>query len=162
MWYSNLITDKELEIPLYLERLNTKYEFESDYLSTYIYGKKWNYLKELFLSNNISTKKQTLLGFTIIVGKGLLILEEDEQYKILILQTSKALYVDKELPNTYRKLYLKFKNEIEVIYNSEVDVIYTNNCGKNSFYQFEMPKFKSISDRNEYVGQLLDEYYDNR
>lgn len=161
MKYSCLLTNPELEVPLFYNNITEECEIIYEHYSSYIYGKKWDALKAIFKDSSIY-RRSNLLGYNLLVSRGFILVKEEEDFKILACQTNKALYLDKELPTTYRKLYLKFKNEIEEIYNSNVDIIYTNNCGKNSFIQFETPKFKSISDRKEYVGELLDEYYETR
>lgn len=161
MWYSCLLTNPEKELPIFLSNIEKDYEFNYSSINSYIREKKWKILKEAFYKDR-ELKKQTLLGFNLIVSYGFIAVEVDTQFRILALKTNKVLYLDKELPLAYRKLYLKFKDEIELIYNFDIDVVYTNNCGKNSFLQFNMPKFKSINDRNEYVHGLLDEYYETR
>lgn len=169
MWYSYLLTSPELELPILYNGLDNEKEvciIGTNFISRRrgfwdIFKKEFSRTEKLTYGNN-AIYSFTGLNYDIVVGKGYVGVVEDDQINLLVLETNKALYIDKEFETTYRKLYLKLKSEILIKFNSDKDIVYTNNCGKNSFYQFEKPKCKSISERNEYVTGLLEEYYENR
>lgn len=164
MWYSYLLTSPELECPLFTAHLPDEYEVPITGNSRVFRREKWERFKREFcrIYTNLNTYRVTLLNLDLIVAQGYIGVVIEEQIKILVLETNNILYIDKEFETTYRKLYLKIKDIMLDKFNSDKDVIYTNNCGKNSFYQFEKPKCKSISERNDYVKELLDEYYESR
>ena len=165
MWYNYLITSPDLESPLFTSHVPDEYEVPITGNST-IYGRnKWiNFVRYFtgFREKNLNTYRVSLLRLNLVVAKGYIGVVVNNEVKILVLETNNNLYIDKELETTYRKLYLKIKDILLATFKSDKDVIYTKNCGKNSFYQFEKPKCKSIKERDEYVQELLNEYYETR
>lgn len=123
---------------------------------------KWDRVFQVFEEGSYSFKpllsltKINLLNTDIVVNKGFLGVMEGDKIRILINETDKNVYVDKHFEEDFKKLFLKFKEILLSLHATSKDIIYTDNAGKCCFYQFEKPKFKSISERKEYVNSLLD------
>lgn len=164
MWYSVLLTGNTFnEYSLFLEKNKHIEEFEVSLENlNYIYGReKWNgiinkFKQQLYPSSSINLYREFLGGNTILVNYGILTVLQDDKVRILINITDKNVYIDKYFERDYKKLFLKFKEILLSLYAGSKDIIYTENAGKCCFYQFEKPKFKSISERKEYINQLLD------
>ena len=162
MWYNVLLTgDAVAERPLFLSE-NTKEEIEIPLY--YFFRASWGNptwkkaFREFEQMRNVDTLSDYyFLNLVIVVRYKFLGVVEDNKLRILINETNENVYVDKYFERDYRKLFLKFKNILLSLHSSSKDIIYTENAGKNSFYQFEKPKFKSISERKEYIELLLNE-----
>lgn len=164
MWYSVLLTGNTFnEYSLFLKNVKELNEYEID-LNHFnnVYGRqKWEEIFETFKNKYIGYGYPTLTNIilvdtNILVHKGFLGVIENEKVRILINETDKNVYIDKYFERDFNKLFLKFKEILLSLYSSSKDIIYTDNAGKCCFYQFEKPKFKSISERKEYVNSLLD------
>lgn len=162
MWYSVLLTGNTLkEYSLFLYRLKDSEELEislEDFQSFSLERMTWKRLFNKFenTSQYINLFKYIFLNIEIVVQYKFLGIIEDNKLRILINETNENIYIDKYFERDYKKLFLKFKNILLSLYSSSKDIIYTENAGKNSFFQFEKPKFKSISERKEYINSLLD------
>lgn len=165
MWYSVLLTGNTFnEYSLFLENFKETNEIEIELESfvSFYERDKWSSLLNRFEEGNytygaeLRSSKVNLINLDIIVNKGFLGVIENSKVKILINETDKNVYIDKYFERDFKKLFLKFKEIILSLYSSSKDIIYTDNAGKCCFYQFEKPKFKSISERKEYVNSLLD------
>ena len=55
-------------------------------------------------------------------------------------------------------MFLKFKKYIQGQYESTINIIYCNNPADLLFEYVELPKFKSIKERQEYGVNLYNEY----
>lgn len=162
MWYSVLLTgNTSKEYSLFLENFKDAEEFEISLESFEIFtwGRvTWDRIFNKFenTSGYYSLFKHNFLDLEIVAQYKFLGIVEDGKLRILINETNENIYIDKYFERDYKKLFLKFKNILLSLYSSSKDIIYTENAGKNSFFQFEKPKFKSISERKEYINSLLD------
>lgn len=165
MWYSVLLTGNTFnEYSLFLENFKETNEIEIELESfvSFYERDKWSSLLNRFKEGDytygaeLRPSKVNLINLDIIVNKGFLGVIENGKVKILINETNKNVYIDKYFERDFKKLFLKFKEIILSLYSSSKDIIYTDNAGKCCFYQFEKPKFKSLSERKEYVNSLLD------
>lgn len=164
MWYSVLLTGNTFnEYSLFLEKNKELEEFEVSLLTfNYFYGReKWNgvinkFTSQITMFSTCNLYKENLGGSTILVHSGFLAILQDDKVRILINITDKNVYIDKYFERDYKQIFLKFKNILLSLYSTSKDIIYTDNTGKCCFYQFEKPKFKAISERKEYINQLLD------
>lgn len=160
MWYSVLLTGNTLkECSLFLsEQTDDEIEVPLYYFFRNIWGSPtWKKLFREFeeMRNYATLADYHFLDLNIVVSYKFLGVEYDGKVRILINETNENVYIDKYFERDYRKLFLKFKNILLSLHSSSKDIIYTENAGKNSFYQFEKPKFKSISERKEYINSLL-------
>lgn len=162
MWYSVLLTgNTSKEYSLFLENFRNAEEFEVslEHFERFRWGRmKWERLFNEFknINSHSSLFKYNFINLEIVVQYKFLGIIEDDKLRILINETNENIYIDKYFERDYKKLFLKFKNILLSLYSSSKDIVYTENAGKNSFFQFEKPKFKSISERKEYVNSLLD------
>jgi len=160
MKYSILLTGNTFnEYSLFLGSIKEykEYEISLEDFGFYTGRYKWEALLGQFsnLRGTILTEF-SLINLEIVVQKGFLGVLEDNKIRILINETNQNVYIDKYFERDYKKLFLKFKEILLSLYATSKDIIYTDNPGKCCFYQFEKPKFKSISERKEYVNSLLD------
>ena len=163
MWYNVLLTgNTSKEYSLFLESRKDIDEYEISIESNQRLTWRrvtWRSLFSRFTDENlysIDLYRSSFLNLDIFSQYKFLSVLEDDKLRILINETNENIYIDKYFERDYKKLFLKFKNILLSLYSSSKDIIYTENAGKNSFFQFEKPKFKSISERKEYVNSLLD------
>jgi len=165
MWYSILLTGNTFnEYSLFLDKYKHLEELELS-LETFssIDGiAKWDrvlYIYKKGLYRHFPTvvlSKIFLGGAYIVVNKGFLGVLEDNKVRILINETDHNVYIDKYFERDFKKIFFRFKEILLSLYTTSKDIIYTDNPGKCCFYQYEKPKFKSISERKGYVNSLLD------
>lgn len=69
---------------------------------------------------------------------------------------NKQLLINKKFEKYYPAIYKKFKEYIKYIYDSEDDIVYCDNPGKNFFLTYQKPKFQSIIENKEAGERLLE------
>lgn len=167
MLYDILLTSLDLEVPYIIKhnarKLITQINPKKD---SYRYYKKVGHLKDIIknLTTGYNYYRYEFLGKEFIVGRGIIIECIDEKYKILLVITETSIYIDKDLLNDgYLKLYKQLNKEIFIpTLTTELDVVYTTNAGKYTFYIPSTPKFKTIGDRKDFVNNLVKDYYMNK
>lgn len=92
------------------------------------------------------------------IFKGVLGIIENGLYSVLLYQEGDNFHIAKNFQTDYRLMFLKFKKYIQEQYESTTNIIYCNNPADLLFEYVELPKFKSIKERQEYGVNLYNEY----
>ena len=92
----------------------------------------------------------------IIYNNDFLAIRTDKGIEILFVRTLQNIYISKNI-KSYKNLWNKIKVKITEILEGDEDVIFSKDCGRNIFLQFEKPKFKSIQEREDYCNSLVEE-----
>ena len=92
------------------------------------------------------------------ISKGILGIIENGLYSVLLYQEGNNLHISKNFQVNYKSMFLKFKKYIQEQYESTTNIIYCNNPADLLFEYVELPKFKSIKERQEYGVNLYNEY----
>lgn len=128
------------------------------------HSKKFAYVIDKFIArygNGNALIKYNFRKYNIIVKKNLLIIEDfdKEEYNVVLVKTDTSLIIDKTFKSLYPLVFRKFKPIIDDCNNNKLDLVYTDYCGRDLFKDFEMPKFFTITERDEYVNSLLKEVF---